>query len=124
MDNKHPIIGLVVFSMLFFQPITGIVHHLIYRRKQERTAFAHVHMWLGRALIILGVINGGLGLQWADNTTKGEIAYGVIAGIVGVVYLLVLAFAWNRKRTPGRSSAEKIGGNEFHERDDMELRPK
>ena len=125
LDNRHPIIGLVVFSLMFFQPILGIAHHMIYRRKQSRTAFAHVHMWLGRALIILGVINGGLGLDLSENTTKGEVAYGVIAGIVFVVYLLALAFAWNQnKKAGGVRNDGKVGGNgvDYGQRSDMELR--
>lgn len=32
--------------------------------------------------MILAVINGGLGLKLAANTTGGEIAYGVVAGVV------------------------------------------
>lgn len=44
-------------------------------------------MWWGRILGTLGIINGGLGLQLADNTVKGEIAYGVIAAVMWLVWV-------------------------------------
>ena len=40
------------------------------------------HIWLGRALITLGMINGGLGMLFSggDPTRSEIIAYGVVAG--------------------------------------------
>ena len=85
----HPIIGITVISLLFFQLILGLIHHIIYQRTHSRTLWARAHIWYGRTLIILGAINGGLGLQLSDNTVKGEIAYGVIAGVVFCIYVFV-----------------------------------
>lgn len=47
--------------------------------------------------MLLAIVNGGLGLQLAANTTGGEIAYGVIAGIVGVVYIAGAVFGGKKK---------------------------
>jgi hypothetical protein len=49
---------------------------------------------LGRALLILGVVNGGLGFQLAGIGSSGVprswvIAYAVVSGIMGLVYILV-----------------------------------
>ena len=113
LDMAHPIIGLVVFALLFFQPISGLVYHLINRKpSHESPAFIREsHKWLGRTLFILAAINGGLGLQLSGNTTKGEIAYGVIAGVVFVVYVLVdvvvLGKEKKRRRTRDREGGEK-----------------
>ena len=52
-----------------------------------------MHIWYGRLLILLGIINGGLGLQLAANTTAGEIIYGSVAGIMLLIYL-VAALWW------------------------------
>ncbi|MCJ1306759.1 hypothetical protein MMC25_000402 [Agyrium rufum] len=106
-SEAHPIIGLTVFSLLFFQPVLALVHHAIYKKTQKRTLWAHAHVWLGRGLLILGAINGGLGLQLSANTTKGEVAYGVIAGVVFVGYLVVLGIWYGMKR--GQNG--KRGGN-------------
>lgn len=42
--------------------------------------------------MILAVINGGLGLRLADNTDGGKIAYGVVAGVMGVAYIAAVGF--------------------------------
>lgn len=38
-------------------------------------------------MITLGIINGGLGLRLSNNTRKGEIAYGVVAGVIWLVWM-------------------------------------
>lgn len=50
------------------------------------------------------MINGGLGLQLANNTRKGEIAYGVVAGFVWVVYIISI-FVGESKRRRDRKAA-------------------
>ncbi|KAL9121096.1 MAG: hypothetical protein Q9187_002346 [Circinaria calcarea] len=94
----HPIIGIVVISLLFFQPILGLVHHMIYRRTHSRTLWARVHIWYGRALMSLGAINGGLGLQLAGDSGRLEIAYGVVAGVVFSVYVFVTILGTYKSR--------------------------
>jgi hypothetical protein len=100
---------LVLFSLLFFQPIGGILHHIGYKRHGQRTIISHGHIWLGRILITLGMINGGLGLQLADNATRGEcIAYGVIAGLVWVTWIALSVFSEiRRSRTKGTAPVAK-----------------
>jgi hypothetical protein len=96
-SNGHPIIGTVVVGLLLFQPIGGILHHRAYKRTNGPTAVGAGHRWLGRALLVLGVINGGLGLQLADEGKEFIIAYGVIAGIVYLTWLVVAL--WHAKRS-------------------------
>lgn len=80
------------------QPLLGLVHHARFRVTRQRTAVGVVHRWYGRALIVLAVVNGGLGLKLAANTTGGVIAYAVVAGVVGVVYAAVVGFTAVRRR--------------------------
>ncbi len=61
-----------------------------FKQLGRRSYFGLLHVWYGRAIIILGMINGGLGLWLAANSKNGEIAYGVVAGVVGVFWLLVV----------------------------------
>lgn len=50
-----------------------------------------MHIWLGRLLITLGMINGGLGLLLSANASTGEyIAYGVIAAVIWVAYVALV----------------------------------
>ncbi|KAK7531576.1 uncharacterized protein J3D65DRAFT_638043 [Phyllosticta citribraziliensis] len=93
MKEYHPIIGVVLFVFLFFQPIFGWLHHVLFKKYGGRTFWSQLHIWLGRILITLGVINGGLGLKLAGNTQKRyTVTYGVIAGVIWVVYMIAAVF--------------------------------
>jgi hypothetical protein len=46
--------------------------------------------------MILAVINGGLGLQLANNTKAGKIVYGVLVGVVACLYV---AFVLSKRKT-------------------------
>ena len=121
--NGHPIIGTIVIGLLLLQPVLGYVHHLIYVKEHKRTLWIYSHIWYGRALILLAVINGGLGLQLSGNTVKGEIAYGVIAGVMFLLYLAVLAIAYLRKdKSPEGETGEKMVGGPKSEKDVEEVR--
>ncbi|KAL1600529.1 hypothetical protein SLS60_006915 [Paraconiothyrium brasiliense] len=110
LSETHPIIGIVVFAVLFFQPILGFLHHVMYKKHGTRTVWSHLHLWTGRAAVTLGIINGGLGLQLADrmnmSSRSGMIAYGVVAGVVWLAW--VAAMFMGEKR---RSRAVKYAGS-------------
>lgn len=104
----HPIIGLVVMGLATIQPILGTIHHRIYKAKQQRTGWAVAHVWLGRIVITLAIINGGLGLRMAANTKDGEIAYGVVAGVVWLVWMAVaIRHEVKNARATGASESQK-----------------
>ncbi|KFY22785.1 hypothetical protein V493_06316 [Pseudogymnoascus sp. VKM F-4281 (FW-2241)] len=98
-NNTHTIFGAAIFGLILVQPFLGIVHHFLYKRGGERTLFGLAHCWYGRAVIILAVVNGGLGLELAGNTRGGEIAYGVVAGVALLVYLGAAAYSVKSKKT-------------------------
>ena len=60
----------------------------------------------------LGIINGGLGLQLSGNTTKGEIAYGVIAGVIWLAWVAVAVMSHLGTRGSLGETGEKIGKSE------------
>ena len=98
MKNAHPIIGLVVVGLLIlFQPALGLLQHLHFKRTGGKGIFAYMHRWLGRFLIILGMVNGGLGFALSGvgqpGTPRGAmIGYSVIAGVLGSFYIGLLLF--------------------------------
>ncbi|KAI5243156.1 hypothetical protein E4T43_04305 [Aureobasidium subglaciale] len=104
LDETHPIIGIVLFVLIFFQPFLGYIHHRLFKKYKRRTFWSYAHIWLGRIIITLGIVNGGLGLELANNTRKGEIAYGVVAGVVWVVYVISI-FVGESKRRRDRKAA-------------------
>ncbi|KAK0099624.1 hypothetical protein ONS95_013479 [Cadophora gregata] len=100
LDATHSIIGLVVVGSLLIQPITGLTHHLLYKRVGRPNAATYPHIWWGRAVVTLGIINGGLGLKLSANTKSGEIAYGVVAGVMWCIWMAVVVMAFLRSRNP------------------------
>lgn len=65
--------------------------------------------------MLLAVINGGLGLKLAGNSRNGEIAYAVVAAVVGVVYVVMCVFKRKGGGSAGGSgrgmrSGRRIGG--------------
>jgi len=98
--NRHPIIGLVVLGGFFFQPLLGWLHHVRLKKTGRRTAWSHLHLWLGRGAIILGIVNGGFGLELADASDSAITAYSVVAVVVCLLWLLsALMFEYRRWRT-------------------------
>ncbi|KAG9242753.1 integral membrane protein-like protein [Calycina marina] len=111
----HTVFGTVIFALFLAQPLGGIAHHLAYKKYLSRTPISHVHIWMGRVIMLLAVINGGLGLKLAANTSGGKIAYGVIAGVIGVAYTAVVVL--KRKRTADTTPGFKgLGGRKTEQR--------
>ncbi|KAF2275809.1 uncharacterized protein EI97DRAFT_458823 [Westerdykella ornata] len=111
LDNSHPIIGIVLFALLFFMPMLGYLHHVFFKKTGGRTLWSHAHLWIGRAAITLGIINGGLGLKLADengmSSKGGMIAYAVVAGIIWVVWMAASILGERRRKTRGRAEPPK-----------------
>jgi hypothetical protein len=108
-SEYHPIIGIVVFACLFFQPILGLVHHSLFKKHQTRTFWSHAHLWIGRFAITLGIINGGLGFKLANDPSNRSamIAYSVIAGVVWLVWVCAAVFGERRRNKALTNSPPK-----------------
>jgi hypothetical protein len=111
LDSYHPIIGILVLVAIFFQPILGFLHHLMFKKYQRRTVWSYGHIWLGRIAVTLGIINGGLGLNLADgmgmSSKSGIIAYGVIAGIMWLAWVVASVIGERRKKIAASNAPRK-----------------
>lgn len=103
LDHAHPIIGIVVLALVFFQPIGGLLHHSMFKKHGHRTIWSHAHVWGGRVAITLGIINGGLGLQLADSmgmsSKGGIIAYSVIAAVMWLAWVAASVIGERKRNT-------------------------
>lgn len=122
LNDYHPIIGLVLFSLVFIQAAGGFLAHFVYTKTKSSNVFGHAHRWLGRAIITLGIINGGLGLLLSEDGTRGQyIAYGVVAAVVWVAFvanaiMFELQGSKNSKGEDGQSvNRDKTQTDEEHE---------
>ena len=57
------------------------------------------------------IIQGGLGLRFAGNTHGGEIAYGVVAGLIWVAWMGVAVWH-DMNKNKGPELKEKRSGSE------------
>lgn len=89
-NNAHTILGTVVVALLLFRPLFGFLHHRRFMATRKRGKMTLFHVWYGRVLILLGMLNGGFGLKLATNSPGGNIAYGVVAGVIGATYVAVM----------------------------------
>lgn len=94
LNTYHPIIGMSLLTLLIVQPITEISNHLFAARYPIISRIAiYIHLWLGRLLLALGIINGGLGfhfagtLLWESAPMPPRIAYAVVASLVWIIYI-------------------------------------
>ncbi|KAH6684076.1 hypothetical protein B0J14DRAFT_3467 [Halenospora varia] len=126
LGEAHSIIGIFVGAALLLQPLTGVVHHLLYKRTSGPNVATYPHVWWGRAIITLGIINGGLGLQLSANATKGQnTAYAVVAAIMWLLWMAAIVvgicksrrksenvtreiYSLKQSKAPGHSSAENM----------------
>ncbi|KXT08222.1 hypothetical protein AC579_5568 [Pseudocercospora musae] len=101
LHEPHAIIGMLLLGLLFFMPLLGTVHHKMYHKVQKRTMWSYAHIATGRVVIILGMINGGLGLRLADADRSSKIAYGVFSGLASVCYISAVTYTeFRRARGP------------------------
>ncbi|RMD42011.1 hypothetical protein DV735_g3109, partial [Chaetothyriales sp. CBS 134920] len=115
LDAYHQIIGyLVVGILILFQPALGILQHLHYRKTGTKSPMGIAHRWLGRTMIILGVINGGLGFMQSGPVGSKNvpnysvIAYSVVAGVVLFLYISILAATSFTAKHPRQPRGEKL----------------
>jgi hypothetical protein len=78
----------------------------MFKKYQTRTGVSHAHIWFGRILIALGIINGGLGFKLAETmgqgSNSGKIAYSVLAAIFGAAWIAAIIVGERKRanRTP------------------------
>jgi hypothetical protein len=123
MNRAHPIIGIALLIVLLFQPVFGFMHHRLFKKYNSRTFWSHAHIWHGRVAILLGMVNGGLGIQLAGNASSGQkIAYAVVAAIMGLFYIGAAIFGEikrRRKQPPNYEKSQRGQRRQSHQLRDL-----
>ncbi|KAK5955337.1 hypothetical protein OHC33_004019 [Knufia fluminis] len=95
LNKYHPVIGLMLLGLLALQPATEILNHKFYARHPRMIITAHIHLWLGRGLLIAGAVQGGLGFLFASSFHNAvadvwpRVLYAATAITVWAIYILV-----------------------------------
>jgi hypothetical protein len=53
----HQIVGILVVIVLVLQLVLGYVHHTNFKRAGGRTWASNAHIWIGRTMIVVGMVN-------------------------------------------------------------------
>jgi hypothetical protein len=104
MGSTHVGIGIFVVAGLLLQPITGWLHHRIFKKSGGPSKTTKVHVWWGRVVITLGIVCGGTGLQLAETPMNGKIVYGVVAGVMWITWIATSVLV---ARNKGRSAEDR-----------------
>ena len=107
LDDIHSIIGIILFGLLLAQIPFGLYHHRAFKKHQSRTLVSYLHLFNGRLLIFLGIVNGALGLRLAGQERGKIIAYAVGAGIVGLLYIAAIVVGEMRRKREANAGGHR-----------------
>ncbi|KAI1121511.1 hypothetical protein F5Y10DRAFT_100554 [Nemania abortiva] len=89
-NTAHQVIGIIVFISVIAQFGLGYFHHRIYKKTQQPTKMAPIHVWLGRGVIVLGIANGFTGFPLALSPNYDFALLGVVSFVLPVFLLTLL----------------------------------
>ncbi|KAL8873478.1 MAG: hypothetical protein Q9174_001070, partial [Haloplaca sp. 1 TL-2023] len=58
-SSAHQMIGIMVLALILLQTSFGVVNYMFIKAARQHTVMGIVHRYMGPALIVLGIINGG-----------------------------------------------------------------
>ncbi|KAF2171375.1 iron reductase domain protein [Zasmidium cellare ATCC 36951] len=96
-NSAHQVIGLIIFAALFLQIGLGLSHHLIFMRSGVPTIMGKIHRFFGISIIILALINGGLGFNFAQDD-HDNVPYGIVVAVMAVIFGVLTFFVWSYSR--------------------------
>ncbi|RDA89727.1 hypothetical protein CP533_6850 [Ophiocordyceps camponoti-saundersi (nom. inval.)] len=108
--GTHGPIGVSLAMLLLVQALAGWRHHLIFVRIRKRTNISHLHVWLGRFILLLGWINlvSGLVRSGADaSRVVAMICFVLLDAVALVVYLWYV-----RRRTVTPSTSAPLAASQ------------
>lgn len=85
---------------------------------------SYIHLWWGRIFLVLGTINGGLGLQLSHASHGWVTAYSIIAVVFYLFYAVVKGFSFMRHQRRGGDMGKMMSprtGYSEHADDEMPM---
>ncbi|KAI2703463.1 hypothetical protein CBS147333_8803 [Penicillium roqueforti] len=99
-NSYHTILGMIIVpSLILFQPAMGVLQHRFFRKTGRKGPFAYTHRWFGRLMMILGIINVGLGFKLAKAPRRAVIATSIVAGVIAMVYIVNVSWIGRPRRS-------------------------
>jgi hypothetical protein len=79
----------------------GVIHHAHFKRTQMPSLFGKIHLYLGPTVIVIGLVNGILGLNFAGNK-RAIIGYVIVTLLMCI---FVMSCLYLKKRRSMRKEA-------------------
>ena len=113
LNSVHQGLGLtVVLLVVLVQPTLGFLHHRTFKRTTSPTLLGKTHRFFGPAVIILGIIDGALGLHFADNNGKLPAYFGFVIFIAIICTLAQWVF---RRKNMRKNAMNSVAASNFRE---------
>lgn len=96
LTHPHQLIGFVVVGLAFSAWIVGLTGHIIFRRTGSPAKIMRAHRILGPSTLLLGLVNGVIGLNWVDNT-RGMWGWIIVSGLL-LIAIVMTGFFHNRRK--------------------------
>ncbi|KAH8698675.1 hypothetical protein BGW36DRAFT_396389 [Talaromyces proteolyticus] len=85
-NSAHQVLGLICIIAVLFQWGFGFWHHFQYKRTGKSTRYGVIHRYLGRVVMVLAIVVGGIGLTWCYASIGVVVSYAVIVVVIsGIV---------------------------------------
>ncbi|GAB7344136.1 hypothetical protein MBLNU457_2032t1 [Dothideomycetes sp. NU457] len=112
--NGHPLIGIIVLVALTLQPLSGALAHHLFAASRNKTVVHVIHRWTGRTFLVLGAVNGGLGLRLQQIAGKqnGYILVPYVVVVVGVFVCWGGVVGWGVRKIEGGKGMESGSASE------------
>ncbi|SMQ51968.1 unnamed protein product [Zymoseptoria tritici ST99CH_3D7] len=102
--STHTALGLLLVISVCTQVATGYLHHVRYVRTHSRSTVTHVHVFAGRASIVLGFANTATGLT---GTFLFKHAIAAWVAVAAVLLLWLSLFLWLQQRRSSNHAGDK-----------------
>ncbi|OTB01476.1 putative iron reductase domain protein [Hypoxylon sp. CI-4A] len=97
-NTAHQVIGILVFIFIFAQFALGFLHHRKFKQTKQTTKLAPIHIWMGRVLLIFGVVNGFLGFKLAQSSEYNYVLAGLTLFVFPSMAFILIAKKFIQKR--------------------------
>ncbi|KAH7376381.1 hypothetical protein B0T11DRAFT_20392 [Plectosphaerella cucumerina] len=95
--SPHQIFGIIILIFFLAQFVIGFLHHRQWKQTKQPTKLAIPHRWLGRGIMLMGIVNAFLGFKFALNGFYNYILTGLVIAVVGLALVLIFGKRWIRK---------------------------
>ncbi|KAG5937912.1 hypothetical protein E4U53_008112 [Claviceps sorghi] len=88
--SSHQILGFIIVAFILAQLGLGVKHHFEYSKTRTTTLFGRIHVWIGRVILFLALVNSFTGFALAQNKFFSLVLAGLILVACGILATFIL----------------------------------